>query len=109
MLDFLNSFLELLIADVTLTRHETGIRVQIRWFSNQIETGELPLPVKNNAPTPAVLVKRIRILSSSRSDREIAEIFNGEGLRTARGNEFNAAHVNAIRKRHAISRRAGAT
>jgi DNA invertase Pin-like site-specific DNA recombinase len=101
--------LELLIADVTLTRHETGIRVQIRWFTNQIETGELPLPVKNNTPTPAVLVERIRSLSSSRSDREIAEIFNGEGLRTARGNEFNTANVNAIRKRHGIPRRAVVT
>src|SRR3989337_1004194 len=36
--------LELLIADATLTRHDTGITVQIRWFTNQIESDELPLP-----------------------------------------------------------------
>ncbi len=32
--------LELLIADGTLTRHDTGITVQIRWFTNQVETGQ---------------------------------------------------------------------
>ena len=96
--------LELLIADVTLTRHETGITVQIRWFTNQIETGELPLPVKNNTPTPVVIVERIRSLCSAYTDCEIAEIFNREGLKTARGNAFSGDNVNALRKRHKITR-----
>lgn len=96
--------LELLIADVTLIRHETGITVQIRWFTNQIETGELPLPVKKNIPTPAIVVERIRNLSSAYTDREIAEIFNREGLKTVRGSVFNAGNVNALRKRHKITR-----
>ena len=54
--------LELLIADVILTRHEAGITVQIRWFTNQIETGELPLPVRKDIATPAPVIERIRSL-----------------------------------------------
>jgi hypothetical protein len=101
--------LELLVADVTLTRHETGITVQIRWFTNQIETGELPLPTRNNLPTPAPIIERIRDLCDTHTDRKIAEIFNQEGLKTARGNEFNAGNINALRKRHKIIRPIAAT
>ena len=46
--------LRLLIADVALTRHETGITVKIRWLTNQVETAELPLPTRRyGIPTPA--------------------------------------------------------
>jgi DNA invertase Pin-like site-specific DNA recombinase len=99
--------LELLIADVTLTRHETGITVQIRWFTNEVETGQLPLPIRQNHPTPASLVERIRQLSGLFKDGEIAEILNQEGLRTSRGNEFNAKRVSMIRHHNGIFKRSG--
>lgn len=97
--------LELLIADATLTRHDTGITVQIRWFTNQIESDELPLPFKHGVPTPANILERIRSLCSSHSDREIAEVLNQESLITSRGNAFNTSIVNSIRRRNGISRR----
>jgi hypothetical protein len=96
--------LELLIADVTLTRHETGITVQIRWFTNEIEIGQLPLPVHQSRPTPASLVERIRQLNEQHTDRQIAEIMKQEGLKTAHGNEFNAKKVEMIRRHNRISK-----
>jgi hypothetical protein len=96
--------LELLIADVTLTRHETGIRVQIRWFTNEVETGQLPLPVRQNRPTPASLVERVRQLSEKYVDREIADVLNGEGIKTAHGNEFNEKRVEMIRRHNGITK-----
>jgi len=97
--------LELLIADVTLTRHDTGIMVQIRWFTNRVETGQLPLPVRNNQPTSAGIVERIRQLYEKHSDGEIAEILNQEEIRTSRGNIFNAKRVEMVRRRNEIRKR----
>ena len=57
--------LELLIADVALTRHETGISVQIRWLTNQVETGQHPLPIRSMIPTPDKIVERIRQIAHS--------------------------------------------
>jgi len=96
--------LELLIADVTLTRQEAGITVQIRWFTNQVEIGQLPLPVRQNRPTPASLVERVRQLSVQYRDGEIAEILNREGIKTAHGNRFNAKRVEMIRRHSGISK-----
>jgi DNA invertase Pin-like site-specific DNA recombinase len=101
--------LELLIADVTLTRHETGITVQIRWLTNQVETGQLPLPIKSGVPTPAIIVERIRDLCSSHTDQEIAEILNQEGLATSHGNSFSADIVAGTRLRNGIRKRAAAS
>jgi hypothetical protein len=97
--------LELLIADVTLTRHETGITVQIRWFTNEIETGQLPLPVRNNLLMPASLIERIRQLCAQHSDKEIAEILNREGIKTSHGNVFTEKRVEMARRRSGISKR----
>jgi hypothetical protein len=97
--------LELLIADVTLTRHETGITVQIRWFTNEVESGKLPLPVRNNRPTPDSLVERVRQLNAHHRDGEIAEILNREGIKTSHGNVFNAKRVEMIRRHGGISKR----
>jgi hypothetical protein len=96
--------LKLLIADVTLTRHETGITVQIRWFTNQIETGQLPLPFKHGAPTPAIILERIRNLMDTHTDREIANVLNQEGIKTSIGNTFTARIVANTRYRNGIKR-----
>ena len=96
--------LKLLIADVTLTRHETGITVQIRWFTNQIETGQLPLPFKHGAPTPAIILERIRNLIDTHTDREIADVLNQEGIKTSISNTFTARIVANTRYRNGIKR-----
>lgn len=98
--------LELLIADVTLTRNASGIVVQIRWFTNEVETGQLPLPTPGGVPTtPMTLVDHIRDLCEQSTDGEIAEILNQEGIRTARNNTFSAKSIEMIRRRNGISKR----
>jgi DNA invertase Pin-like site-specific DNA recombinase len=100
--------LELLIADVALTRHETGIAVQIRWLTNQVETAQLPLPIRSGIPTPAIIVERIRSLCSTHTDQEIANILNQEGLTTSHGNNFSGDIVEGTRLRNGIRKRPAA-
>jgi DNA invertase Pin-like site-specific DNA recombinase len=100
--------LALLIADVTLTRQEAGINVQIRWLTNQVETGQVALPVHGRPPTPASLVDRIQHLCSLHTDHEIADILNQEGLTTSLGNRFRADTVAKTRLRNGIHKRIGA-
>jgi hypothetical protein len=90
---------------VTLTRTETDITVQLRWFTNEVETSHLPLPSRQNRPTPASVVERIRQLSEHYPDGETADILNGEGMKTAHGNAFTAKRVEMIRRSHTISKR----
>ena len=98
--------LRLLIADIVLMRHDTGITVRIRWLTNQVETGELPLPVrKRGIPTPAALVERIRSLCPLHTDQEIADILNQDGLKTSQGNSFTAQIVEGTRWRNHITKR----
>jgi hypothetical protein len=94
--------IELLIADVTLTRLEQGIRVQIRWHTNWVEEYDLPLPIVGTAPTPAPIVRRIRELYQSHTDQEVAQILNQEGLKTAIGNTFTTRIVGDTRRRNHI-------
>jgi hypothetical protein len=96
--------LKLLIADVTLTRHDTGITVQIRWFTNQVETGQLPLPFKHGAPTPAIILERIQSLMDTHTDQEIADVLNQEGIQTSIGNSFTARIVAHTRYRNGFKR-----
>ena len=97
--------LELLIADVTLTRHESGITVQLRWFTDEVDTSQLPLPIsRGGISTPFGLVERIRDLYEQHADGEIADILNREGLKTSRGNAFTAKSVEMTRRRNSISR-----
>jgi hypothetical protein len=87
-------------------RHDTGITVRIRWLTNQVETGELPLPVrKRGIPTPAALVERIRSLCPLHTDQEIADILNQDGLKTSQGNSFTAQIVEGTRWRNHITKR----
>ena len=92
--------IELLVADVTLTRLEDRIRVQIRWHTNQVEEHALPLPVLGSPPTPAPILQRIRELYQSHTDREIALILNQEGLNTATGRAFTLRIVSGTRRRN---------
>ncbi len=98
--------LRLLMADVTLTRNEKVITVQIRWLTNQVETGQLRLPVsKHGIPTPVAIVERIRSLCGLHTDQEIADILNQEGLKTAQGNSFSTQIVEGTRRRNFIFKR----
>ena len=96
---------QLLIADVTLTRSDTTITVQIRWLTDAVETGEIPLPTRNGIPTPPAVVERIGSLFKSHTDPEIAAILNQEGFRPVRGSVFNVDIVESIRLHRGMFKR----
>jgi hypothetical protein len=96
--------LRLLVADVTLTRQENQVQVQIRWHTNLVETFPVALPLRGAVPIPEPVIERVRALSTTHSDRAVAEILNQEGLATAQGKPFTAARVLGVRRRSAIRR-----
>jgi hypothetical protein len=96
--------LRLLIADVTLSRQEPLIQVQIRWHTNLIDTLSVALPIRGALPIPEPVIERIRSLSPTHSDRAVAMILNQEGLLTAQGKPFTTARVLGVRRRTGIHR-----
>ncbi len=48
--------LQLLIADVTLTRQETDILINIRWHTNHLDTFTVPLPARGASPILQTIV-----------------------------------------------------
>ena len=96
--------LQLLIADVTLTRQETDIVIQVRWHTNQVDTLTVPLPVQGAPPLSQEIVDRIRILSPTHTDQQIAAELNQDGLRTSQGKSFTARKVQGIRRRYSINK-----
>lgn len=97
--------LQLLIADVTLIRNAQEIQVQIRWQTNLVETFIVTMPLPGGPKTPAATLERIRILSQSHSDRQIAAILNQEGLRSSKGGTFTEYAVAGIRKRNQLPKK----
>lgn len=93
--------LRLLIADVTLTRQEHEVLVQLRWVTNAVDAWTVPLP-QRGAHTAADVIARIRDLAATQTDAEIAAQLNGAGRRTARGQDFTAARVSELRRTHQI-------
>ena len=93
--------LRLLVADVTLTRQDTNIRVQLRWVTNEVDTWIVPLPQRGARTDPAVL-DQIRALAPSCTDAEIAAHLNQAGHRTARGQPFTRGRVCSLRHSHQI-------
>lgn len=98
--------LKLLVADVTLTRQEKEIQIQIRWHTNAVDTLQVALPIRGAAPIPEPLVERVRELSPTHTDREIANLLNQEGLLTAQGRPFTDRRVQGLRRRSGILRSA---
>ena len=93
--------LRLLIADVTLTRQESEILVQLRWVTNEVKTCRVPLPERGVRTDPAV-IERLRELSATHTDAEIAAELNRAGMQTARGQPFTAGRVSDLRRGYQI-------
>jgi DNA invertase Pin-like site-specific DNA recombinase len=99
------NLLQLLVADVTLTRQETDILIQIRWHTNELDTFTAPLPRRGAPPVPKAVVERVRRLSRSHTDRKIADALNRDGIQTSRGQPFTARRVQGLRRRYGIRKR----
>lgn len=100
------NLLQLLIADVTLTRQETTILIQIRWHTNELDTYTVPLPRRGASPMPQAITERVRQLSQTFTDHQIAEKLNQDGIQTAQGMTFTAPRVQGLRRRYGIRKRA---
>jgi len=95
---------ELLIADVTLTRRDDQVCVQIRWHTNQLETCHFVVQTRALA-TPANVIQSIAELYQTYSDEQIAQILNQQGLLSAQGQAFCPAIVADIRRNHDLLRK----
>jgi len=96
--------LQLLLADVTLTRQEVDILVQIRWHTNEVDTHTVPLPARGAPTGPEAVVERVRHLVTTHTDDKIATELTQLGIRTAQDKPFTASRVKELRRRYEISK-----
>ncbi len=96
--------LRLLVADVTLTRQESEILVQVRWHTHAVDTFPVAFSLRGATPIPASVIERVRELSRTHTDGEVATILNQEGLLTAQSNPFTVRRVQGLRRRFGIQR-----
>jgi DNA invertase Pin-like site-specific DNA recombinase len=97
--------LQLLVADVTLARQESDVKVQIRWHTNEVDTFCVPLPTRGAPPLSEAIVERIRMLSRTHTDSQIADVLNETDMQTAQGKPFTARRVQGLRRRYHIRKR----
>ncbi|MFC1572927.1 recombinase family protein [Candidatus Eisenbacteria bacterium] len=98
--------LRLLLKDVTVKREarERRVLLQLRWQGGATEEIAVDLPPRTadkwrHSPE---IVERVRAMTKKMTDLQIAETFNGEGLRTSKGNAYTRASVSWIRYKHSI-------
>lgn len=96
----------LLIEDVTLKRLEQ-IHIGIRFKGGAAK--EIIIPIPKNAfdacKTHSQIVEEIDKLLESKSDEEIANKFNTEGLLTGKGHKFDRQKVERIRQMYSLATR----
>jgi DNA invertase Pin-like site-specific DNA recombinase len=94
----------LLIKDVTLTKLETTIRIDVRWQTHACSTLEVPRPkqayvIRRMAPE---VIERVRQLARDHTDIQIAERLNDEGYLSSQGGAFSASKVDWLRYAYGI-------
>ena len=96
--------LRFLVKDVTLTRRETAIHIGIRWQTEALTDLEIPLPNRSLEPpwTAPAVVKRVRELAPTHTDRQIAVLLNQQGLRSGMGKPFSNIKVQWVRHSYDI-------
>jgi DNA invertase Pin-like site-specific DNA recombinase len=99
--------LRLLVKDITVERRskvDKAVVLRIRWHGGA--TQELTVMMPANTPDKwrhaPEIVERVRVLAMAMTNDEIASLFNQEGLRTNKGNEYTTAGISWIRYKHAI-------
>ncbi len=96
-----------LIADATLVKGDDGISVGVRLRGGGVRRLTLPLPLSatdlyRTGPEVVALLDR---LLADHTYAEIAAILNQRGVRTGRGNAFNARKVCVLRRDHGLKTR----
>lgn len=96
--------LRFLIKDVTLTRGKNTIHIGIRWQTEALTELEVPRPLRSHERkrTDPAVVDRVRQLTPSRTDRQIAEQLNQAGFTPGMGGSFTKGKVQWIRHAYKI-------
>jgi DNA invertase Pin-like site-specific DNA recombinase len=91
--------LRLLLKDITVEKEASGrdVTLHIRWQGGACEDLGLRVPPGTRLHYPKEILARIRDLAASRSDAEIAALFDGEGLRSPHGLRFTKAIIRMAR------------
>ncbi|WP_341314746.1 recombinase family protein [Paraburkholderia sp. IMGN_8] len=98
--------LRLLIADITVEdlRALRQVVLHIRWHGGTCSdvTVTRCVPIADRLRYPAETVERVRALSHTLPDEQIAQTLNTQGVPSSRGKPFTATMVKWIRYRYAI-------
>ena len=99
--------IRLLISDVTLTKGEVDIKLQIRFVGGATEEHAIPRPrtaCEEMRHSPEVL-KEIDRLLNDYTDGEVAEILNQNGFLSGSGKTFDGRRVQKTRRAYGIPSR----
>lgn len=98
--------LRLLIKDITVER-EAGAataRLHVRWQGDACTDVDVQLPLKmaDRLRYPEEMVNKVRELAQTLADMQIADQFNEDGIRSAKGLPFSVSMIKWIRHRNGI-------
>jgi DNA invertase Pin-like site-specific DNA recombinase len=98
--------IRLLVEDVTMVRGEQ-ITVHLRFRGGTQRSVTLPNPLRSweRWMTDAEVVNRIDELLNTNTFEEIADILNGAGFRSGKGQRFTSRYIARIQKRYALRSR----
>jgi len=96
--------LRFLIKDVTLSRQNATIQIGIRWQTEALTELNIPQPQRGGGGqrTDPTVVARVRELTPTHTDRQIAILLNQDGLTTGVGERFTNHSVRWVRRQHGI-------
>lgn len=97
--------LRLLVEDVTLTRADVSITMQVRFCGGAHRTLELPMPRAGGWETRATAAEVIRVIDQlleAHMEHDVAEILNQRGIPDRLGERFTAAMVCKLRRNHGL-------
>ena len=93
----------LLIEDVTLLRTNV-IHVKIRFWGGTTKELTVPIPLHASEliKTAPEIIERVREMAHTKTDSEIAEELNRQGILTGKGLQFTKNRVNSLRNYYEI-------
>ena len=96
--------LRFLIEDVTLTQGEDIIHIGVRWQTRALSELEIPRRkrIAETRRTSPAVIKRIRELTATQTDCQIAWQLNDESHTTGAGQAFTRARVRRVRVKYDI-------
>jgi DNA invertase Pin-like site-specific DNA recombinase len=99
--------IRLLIKDIAVkvTEDRKNAVLYIRWQGGASEEMTVPLPPKSAEKwrCSSEIIERVRMLALSMPDQDIVQLFNNEGLKTNKGNNYTLSSVKWIRHKYGIA------